>query len=400
MKDCIMESPRSIPVKMECDVLVAGGGIAGIAAALSAARMGADVLLVEKQCVVGGLATSGLVTIYLPLCDGMGHQVSYGIAEELIKLSVKDYASLPKEWTEENTVEERKKQRYEVGFNPSYFALYAEQLLLKEHVRILYDTSICDVVLKEGKLTHVIVENQSGRNAIELKAAVDATGTAFLFQKAGVNTRIYAPGNSVAGWYYASTEQGLKLVMLGFADQVAGTERDYNITEQSRRYQAVDTTEISEFIIASHKATLEDIKKKVEKKEILEPATIVHMPQYRMIRCICGEKKMEEHQSEVKEEDSIGMVGNWTKSGPCYQVPYACLYNKKVTNLYAAGRCVSTDDFLWDVMRVIPACAVTGEAAGTAAALTKEGQRPGESEVQTALRAHGQKLFFHELKGK
>ena len=56
--------------ELSCDVLVAGGGIAGIAAALAAARSGADVILAEKQCVLGGLATSGLVTIYLPLCDG------------------------------------------------------------------------------------------------------------------------------------------------------------------------------------------------------------------------------------------------------------------------------------------------------------------------------------------
>ena len=62
-----------------CDVLIAGGGVAGISAALAAARNGADVILLEKQCVLGGLATSGLITIYLPLCDGRGTSlIRYG----------------------------------------------------------------------------------------------------------------------------------------------------------------------------------------------------------------------------------------------------------------------------------------------------------------------------------
>ena len=81
MPNYIVETERKIPVTAECGVLVAGGGIAGISAALAAARTGAKVILVEKGCFLGGLATAGLVTIYLPLCDGMGHQVSFGIAE-------------------------------------------------------------------------------------------------------------------------------------------------------------------------------------------------------------------------------------------------------------------------------------------------------------------------------
>ena len=70
------------------DVAVCGGGFAGISAALAAAREGKSVVLFEKEYMLGGLGTAGLVTIYLPLCDGYGHQVSFGIAEELLKLSI------------------------------------------------------------------------------------------------------------------------------------------------------------------------------------------------------------------------------------------------------------------------------------------------------------------------
>ena len=63
----IIQKEKQIPVKESYDVFVAGGGIAGVSAALAAARNGASVILAEKQCILGGLATAGLVTIYLPL---------------------------------------------------------------------------------------------------------------------------------------------------------------------------------------------------------------------------------------------------------------------------------------------------------------------------------------------
>ena len=71
------------------DVVVVGGGIAGVAAALECARSGLRTAIIEKTILWGGLCTSGLVPIYMPLCDGKGRQVTFGIAEELLKASVK-----------------------------------------------------------------------------------------------------------------------------------------------------------------------------------------------------------------------------------------------------------------------------------------------------------------------
>ena len=87
----VMEGARRTPILDAADVVVAGGGIAGCAAALAAARNGAAVLLIEKQTMLGGLATAGLITYYLPLCDGEGTQMSYGIAEEFLHLSVRHH---------------------------------------------------------------------------------------------------------------------------------------------------------------------------------------------------------------------------------------------------------------------------------------------------------------------
>ena len=80
-----IEPQKELTVYGSFDTVVVGGGIAGVAAALAAARGGNKVLLCEREFILGGLGTAGLVTIYLPLCDGKGHQVSFGIAEELLK---------------------------------------------------------------------------------------------------------------------------------------------------------------------------------------------------------------------------------------------------------------------------------------------------------------------------
>ena len=87
MDSYLTEPRRRTPVAAATQVLVAGGGIAGIAAALAAARHGKQVTLLERQFALGGMATLGLVTIYLPLCDGRGNQLVFGIGEELLRLS-------------------------------------------------------------------------------------------------------------------------------------------------------------------------------------------------------------------------------------------------------------------------------------------------------------------------
>lgn len=88
MENFIIEPQKQIPVSDACDVLVAGGGVAGVAAALAAARRGKHVILCEQQYMVGGLATAGLIAIYLRFAMDAGRQVSFSVAEELLRLSV------------------------------------------------------------------------------------------------------------------------------------------------------------------------------------------------------------------------------------------------------------------------------------------------------------------------
>ena len=81
------------------DVIVAGGGVAGVAAALTAAKTGKSVLLLEKTTLLGGLATAGLINLFVPMCNGRGKQIIFGLAEELLRDSIRyGYATLPEEW--------------------------------------------------------------------------------------------------------------------------------------------------------------------------------------------------------------------------------------------------------------------------------------------------------------
>ena len=92
--------------------------------------------------------------------------------------------------------------------------------------------------------------------------------------------------------------------------------------------------------------------------------------------------------------DSIGMISDWRKRGPVYEVPFRTLYSGQVRNLITAGRCTSVTDSMWDIMRVIPCCAVTGQAAGTAAAMTDDFTALNVSDLQKVLQENG--VILHE----
>jgi hypothetical protein len=360
----ITEKEKKTPVKGTCDVVVAGGGVAGIAAALSAVRNGATVKLIEKQCLLGGLGTLGIVTIYLPLCDGMGNQIVYGIGEELLKLSIKYgcEARYPDAWLNNGSIEEKRKKRYEVQYNPQLFAIAAEQLLLSEGVEVIYDTHITGVNVTDNSITEVIVDNKEGHYAISTKAVVDCTGDADICEFAGENVETYRE-NRWAAWYYYSHKNGYKLQMMATPYRGKPTERTYD---------GLLSDDINQLLIRGHKVILEDVlkKRKDQDDESIMPVTIPVVPPVRMTRRLSGAYTLDISEEGTEFEDSIGKISDWRKAGPVYDLPYRILYGNKISNLSVAGRCVSVTTDMWDVTRVIPNCALTGEAAGAAAALS------------------------------
>ena len=93
------------------------------------------------------------------------------------------------------------------------------------------------------------------------------------------------------------------------------------------------------------------------------------MPNFRMTRRLRGVFELDETDAFRSFGDAIGMTGDWRQSGPVFELPYRCLTAVRNVNLLAAGRCISVTESAWDITRAIPSCAVTGEAAGTAAAM-------------------------------
>ena len=397
-----IEEKITVPIIGKCDVLVAGGGIAGIAAALAAGRQGKDVLLIENEYTLGGLATLGLVTIYLPLCDGEGHQVIFGIGEELLRLSIKHgyEDSYPAPWLDGGSIEEKKKKRFTVRYNANHFALEAEKLLLDAGVHILYGSRVCSVNMDGDRISDVIVENKSGRVAYEVGNVVDCTGDADIAKFAGAETATFAQGNVLAAWYYLLKDGNKHLKMLGFSDtpdedKAKGAKAEKPLI--SRRFGGLNGEELSEQTILSHAQTLADFKKKRESDKNAEIAMIATIPQIRMTRRIVGEVTPATSDERRYFEDSIGMTGDWRKSGPIYEIPFGAIKSANITNLLAAGRCISVTDGMWDITRVIPTCAVTGEAAGIAAAMFEDLGHVDINALQTEIRRNGGKLHICEV---
>ena len=383
-----------------CDVLVCGGGFAGISAALASARQGKKTILLAKEFILGGLGTAGLVTIYLPLCDGMGRQVSFGIAEELFRLSVSmgAEAQYPENWldSEDKSLRTEKDKRFEVRYNPNLFAILAEQLLLKENVKILYGTYAVAVDKNDGKINAVITESKSGRQAIKAASVVDATGDCDIAFLAGAPTDTFKQGNILAAWYYFLDNSGYKLNTLGFADIPDDQKNGENKVETliSRRFTGLDADEISQMVQLSHNEILADIKKRRLNGSNTVPTSISTIPQIRMTRKLVGEYVLHDTEEHKYFEDSVGLVSDWRKRGPVYEVPFKTLYSGEIKNLITAGRCTSVTDSMWDIMRVIPCCAVTGQAAGTAAAMTYDFTALDVKELQERLEENG--VILHE----
>ena len=113
---------KEIEVVKAYDVIVAGGGVAGVAAAVSAARMGKKTLLIEKTITLGGLATIGLLNWFVPSCNGRGTKIVKGMAEEMFNMAIKlGYDNVPDEWKNGNEPGEDAKTRFVTNVQQMYY---------------------------------------------------------------------------------------------------------------------------------------------------------------------------------------------------------------------------------------------------------------------------------------
>ncbi len=369
-KEKIIES-NEVELTGEYDIVVLGGGIAGVSAALAAKRNGASVLIVEKSIMLGGLATIGFVNKYLPLCDGKLTKVCAGICEELLYDSIKyGYNTLPDEWREGEAKAPTNK-RYMTVFSPYDFVLALDEKVISEGIDVLFDTVFSRPLMKEGICEAVIVENKSGRSAYKARFFVDATGDADLMYRAQVPCGTQK--NWLSYWGYVSSlklmEKGAdkQSVMSGVPLLELGSMADGTGGAPYGKYDGTDALDITAFVIEGRKIMKDKICSM--RDEGVATVALPHMPQVRTTRYIMGEKMLSADDLNKYCNESIGCAPDWRGNEKVYEIPFGALYNSKAGNIITAGRCIAAGDDSWEVTRAIPGCAVTGEAAGTACAI-------------------------------
>jgi len=392
MDQSLVKEEFMTPVAGNYDVVIAGAGIAGIAAALASKRNGARTLLLEKGTYAGGLATMGLVAIYLPLCDGGGRQVTFGIAEELLKLSCKyGYSDVPVNWKDGNGTD-----RYQTDFSPAAFAIAIDELLEQEKIDVLYDTLLCGCRMEENRIIGVIVENKNGRSVYGCGAAVDTTGDADLLRRAGVPTE--TGDNGLSYWTYTVNRDNILQMLQGtelnprlWLNFGGATESGTDSPIIRRRYDGAKAEDVNAFLKDGRRCLKKTFLENGKSKENLI-LTLPAMAQFRTTRHIAGDYCLTDRDENMHFEDSVGCVADFRDPGPVWEVPFRALCRKDCPNLFTAGRSISASGKAWMKTRVIPGAAMTGQAAGTAAALTalkKTGLR-----LSDVLTAQGVLLHF------
>ena len=155
------------------DVAVLGGGVAGCAAAVEAARAGKSVILVEKSTQLGGLATIGLVNLFVPMCNGRGTRIIRGMAEEFLQVAIRyGWDSIPSEWQKGEPGQGNTTQRMFSRFSPTIFALALCELLDGLGVKLLFDTVITGVSREGNTIDKIVLFNKSGYSAVSAKVYV------------------------------------------------------------------------------------------------------------------------------------------------------------------------------------------------------------------------------------
>jgi hypothetical protein len=209
MADSVRLPERNVPVIAECDVLVVGGGAAGMSAAIAAARQGADTVLVERYGYMGGLASGGLIVLLLTLDDGDGNQVIAGQCQELVeRLEARGACYYPPkgEWGDyDDALVEKYRRwglvwgsgphrvRYSVAYDPEEYKHVANTWVAEAGVRLMYHRWASDVVYEidrphgrpAGRISHVVFTSKAGPQAVRASYVIDATGDGDVFAMSG-----------------------------------------------------------------------------------------------------------------------------------------------------------------------------------------------------------------------
>ncbi len=413
--DFYIEPQRKIPVKHLVDVLVVGGGPAGVGAALAAARQGARVLLVEQSGAVGGVATTGLMSHWTGKTEHIG---LYG--EILRRAKDADDPQL---------------------INPEKLKLVLLDMLDEAGVHWQLYTFACDVIMEGQTLKGIITESKSGREAVLARVVVDATGDGDIAAKAGVPYTKGREGDGkmqpmtlmfkVAG---VDTDRVVRFTG-GFEDTYETPEGDIqSLAKQHLPFPAghlliyrstlpgvvtcnmtncieVDGTDVADLTRADFECRrqidpiVDFLRRYVRGFEHCYLLSTAAQIGVRETRHFAGAYAITEedilsarvfadwvvpkvhfnfdvHNLSGSGLDETGVQKHFSQPQH-YTLPYGCFVPQKVENLYLAGRNISGTHKAHSNFRVMPICVLMGQAVGIAAALcVQEAVTPRNLEVQ------------------
>jgi ribulose 1,5-bisphosphate synthetase/thiazole synthase len=400
MTDHVQEPARNIPVAADVDVLVAGGGPAGIAAALAAARAGARTMLVERYGYLGGMITGAYVVAIIGAGDGRVPIVR-GITTEIRERMERFGAVRPRDDPGDYVVD------------AEIFKWQAVEMLQEAGVRIRLHTWACAPIMTEDGVAGVFAESKSGREAFRARVTIDVTADADLAVLAGCacdnETHDTTLGLVVEGVDQRKVDEFRRQSPAEY-EAIVVEAMDLNgnkMPGQFRLLQGVDATDAESLTEAEIQLRHEGFQALMHLREHLpgyEDARVsLTWPQLgvRLSRRIHGLYRLTDDDLVASRQfpDGIARLGiyfpdwgpNYLIKGLRYDVPYRCLVprlvrGQAVDGLLVAGRCLSADPIAGNTMRLLVPCLATGQAAGVAAAVAaREGCAPCDVPVE-ALR--------------
>jgi len=364
--------------KGEFDVAVAGGGVAGISAAIAAARRGKRVLLIEKSNILGGLATLGLINLFVPMCNGRGKQIIFGLAEELLRESaLYGFSQIPEDW-KNGQPKKYTEQRYWLRYSPYIFALQLTEKVKNEGIELLLDCIATDPVMRGDRCEGVLVYGKGGVDYYRCKTLIDTTGDADLLRSAGIPTA--SRGNyftyggrlvTLESCRLAAEKGDIRLAFSGIGGGGINLFGD-NQPNDVPMWKGLTVEEVTDYLVTNQALMLAKIKEKAKKGIDYEVSTIPHMPQFRTTACLVGDETLRVTDAYKHRGDSICVINDFEHRDHLWEVPIGTITRRDTPNILTAGRCASGEGYGWDVLRVIPPAIITGQAAGEIASLSVE----------------------------
>lgn len=418
-----IEESREIKIYAESDVVVVGGGPAGFAAAVAAARNGAKTILLERYGHLGGMTTGGLVLIIMPMSDGTAEQQIRGLCQEVIdRLDVMGAAvhptkeelgssdpALVSHWRRYAFGVVEGKIRMSAAVDPESLKCVLNDMVVESGVNLLLHSWESRAIAEGKNVKGVIFESKSGRQAVLGKVIIDATGDGDVYASAGAAFENKADlkmrsshlaltfriGNIDAKKYYAfrqsepqkTADLMKELESLGGFSMFIATSHE-NVIWVNNNIPGLDPLNVADLtkleVQTRRRAqiTLKFLKAKMpgfENSFILDTAS---QPGVRSSRRLIGEHVLTESDLRAGTifPDTIAVCPDFRHSVspqyPHWHVPYRSLVPVQIENLLVAGRCFSSDLVANDLLAPVQFCIAMGQAAGTAAALAVKNNVP------------------------